>query len=416
MTLDTTLRKFTAGALLIAGLGMAAPRPAEAAILADDRVHRVGVQLTENGQDQFMVTIPAGLDQVVFESYSLNGQGDFDLYINRNVPISDINTTTWSSTTAGSENLVLNNPQAGDYFVLTHNAGNKGNFMTAVDMWTGSETGFCEDDTNTVCHHDELFRAEGTMYDFGTAVNQKYGVNGIQKAFPMNRMLACNAPLDRNGNPMEVYDGNGDLVDEVCTPIVWDNAAVYNAFSSPSGGNPEVMAKINDACTFNDQYWDGWAAITNTHMVHLVTQQNEFGNIAAQTLHYNPTGGWVTGTLDTSAYECIELQPEQPQIVGLDTDGDGIANLVDANGNNELDGIISIDCNFPVPYTHQLLVDSSGPHTFFGNELPQDMTLNQGTGEIVYQPDCDQAGQTYRPEFQVNGTSGEWMTIQYEVQ
>lgn len=51
------------------------------------------------------------------------------------------------------------------------------------------------------------------------------------------------------------------------------------------------------------------------------------------------------------------IQP-QPRIIGLDLDGDGIANVVDANGDGALDDTIGVSCSAPFDYQHTIIAET----------------------------------------------------------
>ncbi len=90
------------------------------------------------------------------------------------------------------------------------------------------------------------------------------------------------------------------------------------------------------------------------------------------------------------------------EMAGLDTDGDGAADLIDADGDGVLDGIIEAECTVADPFVFQLLSRFGGPDpSYTAVDLPQGMALDPG-GAITYLPPCTDAGTTQAPTFHVN--------------
>ena len=105
----------------------------------------------------------------------------------------------------------------------------------------------------------------------------------------------------------------------------------------------------------------------------------------------------------------------EPRIVGIDYNGDGVADNIDADGNGVLDHVINLSCSAPFNYEDRLIVTgATGPVNYFGEGLPQWMGVDSGTGVIGANPDCSDAGQIFRPDFYVSGMTTS-MTIQYRV-
>ena len=89
--------------------------------------------------------------------------------------------------------------------------------------------------------------------------------------------------------------------------------------------------------------------------------------------------------------------------MGIDYDGDGIADNVDADGNGVLDNAIGIDCNFPYPYEFWLIAENAGENpTYTGVDMPQGMGVAPD-GKIGYDAPCSDSGQTFIPGFYVSG-------------
>jgi hypothetical protein len=92
-----------------------------------------------------------------------------------------------------------------------------------------------------------------------------------------------------------------------------------------------------------------------------------------------------------------------PVLVGLDTNGDGIAEIVDADGNGTLDGKFSADCSASAPISVRLIALYEGPNpVFLASNMPQGMSLDPG-GRITYQPSCADEGSTFTPSFYLEG-------------
>jgi len=98
-----------------------------------------------------------------------------------------------------------------------------------------------------------------------------------------------------------------------------------------------------------------------------------------------------------------EATSTEPRIVGIDRDGDGIADWVDADEDNVLDGPYNVSCSAPFAWEGTLIVSPPGDYTFFGSGLPQGMVLLAGSGEVHYDPPCSDAGQMLSAGFYVNG-------------
>jgi hypothetical protein len=111
---------------------------------------------------------------------------------------------------------------------------------------------------------------------------------------------------------------------------------------------------------------------------------------------------------------CFLEDCPSPVIVGLDTNGDGVAEIVDADGNGTLDAAFPADCAATAPYGIQLVALYAGPNPVFAaNGLPEGMTLSPG-GQITYLPPCSQEGSTQSPAFYLEGLA-HWTRVPFLV-
>lgn len=79
---------------------------------------------------------------------------------------------------------------------------------------------------------------------------------------------------------------------------------------------------------------------------------------------------------------------EAPLVVGLDTDGDGIADMLDADGNGVLDLALAVAVSSGFPYDMRIVArDPEGkPLTFTGLNLPTSVLLDGATGALTIWP------------------------------
>lgn len=202
--------------------------------------------------------------------------------------------------------------------------------------------------------------------------------------------------------PIMLLDGRGEFV----TDLQGDNLVGDFTYNT---GNTSTIDRIVEL-QLNGVLLQKW---TNEPMdVNL-----EQGSYDVVSYRRTPQGN----TINKNLQDVVFLNGPKPKIVGVDLDKDGDADLFDANNDGIMDGPpLSIDCNFPINYEHKLIVEPAGTYSFFTNELvfPENMSLNQGTGEIIYNPTCDDAGKTFGPEFRAsNGFTGtNYMIIQYRVE
>jgi len=96
--------------------------------------------------------------------------------------------------------------------------------------------------------------------------------------------------------------------------------------------------------------------------------------------------------------------PTEPRIIGIDRDGDGIADWLDEDGNGILDGVYNVSCSAPFPWYGTLIVEGAGESpAFFGTNMPAGMGVDIGTGMVEYNPPCSDSGQVFTPAFYVSG-------------
>jgi hypothetical protein len=94
--------------------------------------------------------------------------------------------------------------------------------------------------------------------------------------------------------------------------------------------------------------------------------------------------------------------PTEPRIIGIDDTGDGIADIIDADGNGVLDIVIGVGCSAPYPWAGYLIVeDADGPINYFGTNMPEGMGVDSGTGLVEYNPPCSDSGQVFTPSFNI---------------
>ena len=104
------------------------------------------------------------------------------------------------------------------------------------------------------------------------------------------------------------------------------------------------------------------------------------------------------------------------RIIGLDTNMDGRVDIIDADGDHVLDTVVGVACNDPYGAREfQLIAESPLAHpNYFGSGLPAGMGVDAGTGVIIYDPPCSDAGQYFTPVFGISGMT-DGMTIQFRV-
>ena len=76
-------------------------------------------------------------------------------------------------------------------------------------------------------------------------------------------------------------------------------------------------------------------------------------------------------------------------------DNDGVADIIDADGNGTFDSVINTSCNAPDPLETQLLINPEVPGNYNNGTLAPNMVFDQGTGETIFTPNCGQIGLTY---------------------
>lgn len=92
-----------------------------------------------------------------------------------------------------------------------------------------------------------------------------------------------------------------------------------------------------------------------------------------------------------------------PVLVGLDTDGDGEAEIVDADADGVLDASFPADCAASAPFSLRIIARYAGPAPVFqASGLPAGMTLHPD-GRITYLPSCADEGTTFSPGFYLEG-------------
>jgi len=207
------------------------------------------------------------------------------------------------------------------------------------------------------------------------------------------------------GVDLPPFDGNADVVDsnhdgtldeavdalyrETWTgKLVSRNASSpsYAGFSLPSGMTLNASTGL---VTYNPVAGDAWT-----------TKSPRFS------VNGGPT---TTMPVDVDAVA---------RIYGIDMNGDGIADAVDADEDGDIDSPISVSCSAPFPYEHTLIVDPPGNFTYFGVDLPEGMGLSQGTGVIGYVPPCSDVGQSHSVGFYASGQSQTTplVTVSYNVE
>jgi len=177
-----------------------------------------------------------------------------------------------------------------------------------------------------------------------------------------------------------------------------DGATIQYTYRNAAGGNETTVTKtygpdMTYQHTDNAQGLLGFAPEANGSLEALITD----GSARVALTHNN-------NQTNDPAWDQMSVKPSaEPQIVGIDYDGDGIADNVDANHDGILDNTINASCTAPFPYKMNLIVSPSGTYNYFGTGVPQGMGVDSGTGQIVYDPPCSDAGQTFTPAFYVNG-------------
>jgi len=126
-------------------------------------------------------------------------------------------------------------------------------------------------------------------------------------------------------------------------------------------------------------------------------------------------------TLDEQVYNGTIATPPTFKFVGLDSNGDGIANLLDANEDGIIDGAgIEVNCNTPFPDKSWIIMDPpQGERTYTFSENP--VSAPQGWDIIPpnlvwYGADCTDAGTTVSPQIiAVSQGIQKNLTVRYNV-
>jgi hypothetical protein len=102
----------------------------------------------------------------------------------------------------------------------------------------------------------------------------------------------------------------------------------------------------------------------------------------------------------------IGLRNRPPKMHGLDYNNDGIADNVDTNGDGALSPT-AIGASIGEREYWLICSDpDNDPLTFAGQSMPANMSLNQDTGEIAFDPTPDQADNTFVPTFTCRDNRG----------
>jgi len=123
-----------------------------------------------------------------------------------------------------------------------------------------------------------------------------------------------------------------------------------------------------------------------------------------------------------NGFEAYVQEVQELKIIGVDMDGDGIADVLDADGDNFLDSNIAISCGAPWPYEIQLIVEPEDNGQYNYNEnpstIPGGMDFSQASGLITYDAPCSDSGQNFLPQFTVTDgpNTSPWFNIHFMVE
>jgi len=245
-----------------------------------------------------------------------------------------------------------------------------------------------------------VYNNEGSGREYGQSPTV-YGASALEDAIGTCRMTIGKATERTN---LGVTTGSAGAT------IQWD---AYD----PSGLKRDDTVVLDyPASSFTQHYGtpDGVAALFGTpQLENSALEATILNGSAAISLTTNNNYTNDSRWRDFRAYEATTTG--QLRVVGIDRDGDGIADWIDADGDQVLDGPYNVGCTAPFPWEGTLIVDPAGEHTFFASNMPQGMGLDQGSGAILYNPPCSDAGQTFRPTFWVSGPDSIGVVAQYRV-
>lgn len=182
----------------------------------------------------------------------------------------------------------------------------------------------------------------------------------------------------------------------------------------PAGGDPVATQTITLPANGYFQWSgtpDGVAALmgtavpANSTLDYVITQGS---GLASDTVTNNLTN-------DSFFKTATKYTPITPTITGIDWNGDGIPDDVDADHNGVLDTVINVSCSAPFAYQASLITQPPGSYSYVGSNMPAGMSLVQGTGQIVYTPPCSTMGSTFRPNFFVTANSTQLLIAQFHV-
>jgi hypothetical protein len=171
--------------------------------------------------------------------------------------------------------------------------------------------------------------------------------------------------------------------------------------------DPEGAYAWSDNAPWNDVV-DG--VITGTPSCNPLDEQ-----LGDSSFNYTATG--ATSDNVNVLYRVNEA-PVQVEIYGVDTDGDGEANITDTTPADSVfdEGIAAI-CE-DGPRITQFLISPEVPGNYNNGILAPNMVFDQETGETIFTPNCGQIGQVYTISYSFTpeqGDTSEPKTLQWTV-
>ena len=232
--------------------------------------------------------------------------------------------------------------------------------------------------------------------DAGSLLSPKFFLNGESGVTVLFKVTETHAPeivgLDTGGDgaaDVADADGNGVLDAELAVECTSATPYIYYLVARYAGKDPVFTAEglpsgmrlqPGGAIIYQPSCADAGAAIAPKFFVN--------GSQPGMTARF------------------LVKETREPVIVGIDGDGDGVAENIDANGDGLLDSPLQADCSFPLPFAARLIAMYTGQNPVFqGAGMPSGMTL-ASDGSITYAPPCGDLNRSFRPSFSVDGGGG----------